>query len=671
MTSPSRVLHLLVALVTWVASGACATSRAPASPPPPIVASPATCAGRLGQRIEAPVEMMRAATSAIVDIAADHSGRCVYAITAAHDVLIWDLRSGELRRWKARALALSTNGAWVLTAVAPPGPPPEDPEDPEDFPGTAVVLWNLATGASKASVPFAWEVNLAAWPSADGKHAILYDLHEGTRVVWTVRTGTLTDLYEHDWSPAGVSLAPDGSHALVPVLGERGDALVYWNLEGKGPTPIPVELPAAFKVTASAVMPDGKSVLVAGGQQRAPTHDPPVWTIEGSSIREISLQGGVVRELDTGGNFRDEPPYTIVVSPDGKRAVTISRRGAQTLDLAAGRAVAPSRNQDEVTAAAYSADGQRLVTGGPDGRLEIRDARSGQRLEAVNVPAAHQGSVTSLAVASDQRWVASWGQDRTARIWSLDDGRLLHVVTPPHGGESIALAGPSTLLYVARSDGVDIVETATWKVVGGLKTQGGEVRFVGASTDGALVLVAESGFRMSAWDRDGRMLWSERAAGGCAALSPDGHRALAERRGRIVLIDAATGAVTADLQGSTEQRSIYSCAFSSDGKLAATGGSEQPLSLWDSASGTLLRDQKVGRFVQSIAFSPDGALVATVEPTGDLDRIAHVPVRRRADLSVVHTYDVENATVVAFTPRGELLVGIATGQVRALGIPQP
>jgi WD40 repeat protein len=170
------------------------------------------------------------------------------------------------------------------------------------------------------------------------------------------------------------------------------------------------------------------------------------------------------------------------------------------------------------------------------------------------------------------------------------------------------------------------------------------------------------------------------------AFSPDGTLATGDNDGNTYLWDAATRhriatltTVTTPGPGYVRRRgSVTSVAFSPDGSMLATGDSADYTTLWDVATGRQIAflpdpssaDAQDGGVV-AVAFSPDGRMLATADATAGDVYLWDLATARR-----VAAFPDTNVTSVAFSPNGSLLAtgdtfgdtslwDIATGQLGA------
>ena len=112
-----------------------------------------------------------------------------------------------------------------------------------------------------------------------------------------------------------------------------------------------------------------------------------------------------------------------------------------------------------------------------------------------------------------------------------------------------------------------------------------------------------------------------------------------------------------------DSATVYSVAFSPDGRTLATGGSNSPVRLWDVDTQKQLGKPLLGHFgpVYSVAFSPDGHTLAT----GGYDSTVRLwDVRTQTQLGQpLHHRNIVNT--LAFSPDGRTLVtGDSTKTVR-------
>ena len=268
----------------------------------------------------------------------------------------------------------------------------------------ALTLWDVDTGAlTRTFTPDDdWRLMDVAIAD-DGKTAVagsvakvrLWNLEDGTQ-----RAPHAGDLWIHD-----VDITPDGSR--VAAAGYGGVVKVWDFRSGRLRMSIQEGGRFASHATSVSLTPDGRTVL---------------WTLNGKHLRLSSVDNGsLLREFQTTGWIRQA-----ILSRDGQWAVT----NGDALTLWRLESPQPVRvitkQARNVAAMALSPDRSRLLTVDGTSTLTVREVETGA---VVRELVAASGAFNNVAAAPDGRRAITSSNDGSARIWDLESGRSMVVVS--------------------------------------------------------------------------------------------------------------------------------------------------------------------------------------------------------------------------------------------------
>ncbi|HWS87867.1 MAG TPA: hypothetical protein VN282_12930 [Pyrinomonadaceae bacterium] len=450
-----------------------------------------------------------------------------------------------------------------------------------------------------------------------------------------------------------VALSRDGKTLATAA----GDLITLWDAASRQPPPRWVKSGVGH-VNSVALSPDKKLLAVGGAE-------PAVKLTDVETRREVaSLEG------------HTDAVNAVAFSSDGSVLATGGNDHTVRLwDVATRKELAKLERSSFVRAVAFSPDGKEVGASYVNGEVIIWDIASRGLAHVFR----HDANVVSIAFSSYGGLLATGSIDGTVKLWVYPVDTELHRFTnnskPPVSSVAFSADGKELVItYVDGSLRLARVNTtnplrAVVEDLATLKGHQGSVSAAAFAPDGTLISGSFDG-TIKFWDTKARVLEQSPFSGhtsevASVAFSPDG-RLVASAGGdktlRLWRADTREE-VCAGRGGAGAFRSL---AFSPDGGVVATGsevkasdkaaGQAGPVALWDAKTCKQLAALRGHtETVTSVAFSPDGRLLATAS------RDETVKIWEAATLKEVTTLEnfVRPVLAVAFSPDGKALATAA------------
>jgi len=427
----------------------------------------------------------------------------------------------------------------------------------------SVKIWDVTSGkelqtlaGTQGSIMSSFGIYFIAF-TPDGR---IVTIGEAIRV-WDVASGRelrTLDITNTDASrfigQGGASLTADGNQLAFIVTNDSRPQVKFWDLT-TGSEVRSVNLPDKDIDNLELAFTQDGRLMVAGLVDKRLK----LWDVTGKgNEREL---GSTAAEMSG-----------IKFSRDGRMLLLSDGYTVKLWDVATGREL-PSLNapnsglfKTQVSVSAnFSEDGKRVATGGFDTPTVLWETETGKQLLKMN---GRTNMAYKATFSADGTQLSSGGRTR----WDLRTGRGLRLTSAP-SDKVLGVPSPDGKLlatYAPNSNAISILEIPTGRQLQTLKpaTSGGVVERMSFSPDGT-TLIATYGP-----DEEQRQ-------------KPPTFPQSASSENPLRLWDVKSGR---ELRSFAVTSSSADVGFSADGRLLATLGSMDQISLWDTASGSKVRD---------------------------------------------------------------------------------
>lgn len=258
----------------------------------------------------------------------------------------------------------------------------------------------------------------------------------------------------------------------------------------------------------------------------------------------------------------------------------------------------------------------------PDTQREERTPIPSIKKQSEYVLNGHTSYVHSVAFSPDGKRIASGSDDKTIRIWDVLSGQQVQILNGHTGAVNVVMfsSDGKTIISGGDDESVRLWDSNSGMLIGRFPTNRGKVYAIGLNSFG-MAAVGEwtsrdiNFFNIMTGQRIRTISEADRLGIFCIAFHPNGRiMASSGSDEKISLWDSSSGQIFKTLMDKSEtiKGSTRAVSFSPNGIYVASAGEDETIRIWDVNTGSIttkLKGHPNG--VHSVAFSPNGRYIAS------------------------------------------------------------
>jgi WD40 repeat protein len=347
----------------------------------------------------------------------------------------------------------------------------------------------------------------------------------------------------------------------------------------------------------SCFTPDGKRILSTGLDGTLRLWDSATGAYIGSLL--APADSASICRFQTGGPF----------------AVTASHRhSARLWDGASGHLRKLLHGHTNAILACELSDRGTLLTASADSTLRLWDVQSGN---ALFVLTGHDGPAHSCAFSPDGNFIVSGSWDKTVRVWDAATGSPVRVLSGHEGWVTFVFALPDGrhVASCALDGTVRIWDIRTGSVVR-ILGNGGVISAAAVSTAGPRIAAGYEDGTLRIWDlvSGGLVATLEGHTGAVRQCAFSDRVVSASMDGTLRIWNPDGGSAPAVLQGHAAP--VLTCAFANLGRSVVSGGEDDFVKVWDTATARQSAEYSAGAAVETVSVQPGAGRIGVGDRTG-------------------------------------------------------